>query len=205
MILNFLISSISIPSRTINNDPTTEMFSITSGTKTLLSDVDNKNISVFITSPTTPDSATVNPYVAENKNVVIPSNIILNCIMSADPLNPKFNGARIANDPIFCSIINAMAPFMDEPDESGTLFCKYSTRLANFLSKSRPLPIIAPITKEINIKIKLFVLTLPWIPIINIQTATTSIILFISFFGRKDFKSLPKKAATATAITFINM
>ena len=64
MILNFLISSISIPSRTINNDPTTEMFSITSGTKTLLSDVDNKNISVFITSPTTPDSATVSPYVA---------------------------------------------------------------------------------------------------------------------------------------------
>ena len=205
MILNFLISSISIPSRTINNDPTTEMLSITSGTKTLLSDVDNKNISVFITRPTTPDSATVNPYVAENKNVVIASNIILNCIISADPLNPKFNGASIANDPIFCSIINAMAPFMDEPDESGTLFCKYSTRLANFLSKSRPLPIIAPITKEINIKIKLFVLILPWIPIINIQTATTSIILFISFFGRKDFKILPKKAATATATTFINM
>lgn len=122
MILNFLISSISIPSRTINNDPTTEMFSITSGTKTLLSDVDNKNISVFITSPTTPDSATVNPYVAENKNVVIPSNIILNCIMSADPLSPKFKGASSDNDPIFCNIINAIAPFMDEPEDSGTLF-----------------------------------------------------------------------------------
>lgn len=128
MILNFLISSISIPRRTINSDPTTEMFSITSGTKTLLSDVDNKNIRLFITSPTTPDSATANPYVAENKNVVITSNIILNCIMSADPLSPKFKGASIANDPMFCSIINAMAPLIDEPDDAGTLFCRYSTR-----------------------------------------------------------------------------